>query len=149
MVQKSLPTSLSRNLLETQLPIPILEINEHIEALGFWYAPNGDGIKHIQKMTDDGLKWVDKLQTKPLPARDAWLSFHPQLYPVMVWGLLAAIIKPTKLEEIMQGLYYKILPLLRVNCNITKDYRMILTRYHGLEMPNFVVHCFAAKVFLL
>ena len=79
--------------------------------------------------------------------RDAWLSFYLRLYPGMVWGLASAIIKPAKLEQIMQGLYFKILPLLKVNRNITKAYRMFLTKYHGLEMPNFVVHRFAAKGF--
>ena len=126
-----------------------MEIDEHIETLGVWYAPNGDGIKHIDKMTDKGLKWVDKLQIKPLLVRDTWLRFHLKLYPVMVWGLVATIIKPVKLEEIMQDLYFKLLPLLKVNHNIMKDYQMLLTRYYGLEMPNFVVHCFAAKVFVL
>ena len=64
----------------------------------------------------------------------------------MVRGLAAAIIKPTKLEEIMQGLYFRIVPLLKVNRNITKQYQILPTRYHGLEMPNFVVHCFVEKV---
>ena len=67
----------------------------------------------------------------------------------MVWGLVMVIIKPAKLEEMIQGLYVKIPPLLKVNRNIAKEYRMPLTRYHGLEMPNFVVHCFVTKVFLL
>ena len=64
----------------------------------------------------------------------------------MVWGLVATIIKPVKPEKIMQDVYFKILPLLKVNRNITKEYRLLLTRYHGLEL-TFMVHCFAAKVF--
>ena len=31
------------------LPVPTLEIDEHRETLGFWYAPNGDGTVHMEK----------------------------------------------------------------------------------------------------
>ena len=41
---------------EDPLLIPTLEIDEHMETLGFWYVPDGDGIKHIEKMADKELK---------------------------------------------------------------------------------------------
>ena len=62
----------------------------------------------------------------------------------MSWGLETVIIKPSKLEAMMQSLYFKCLPFLGVNRHITKEWRMLPEQYHGLGMPNYVVSCLAA-----
>ena len=64
---------------------------------------------------DKGLTWADRLTTRPLPDHDVWLSFFLQLYPGMAYGLASAVIKPEKFDKLMNGLYYKVLPLLGVN----------------------------------
>ena len=64
----------------------------------------------------------------------------------MSYGLAAAVLPPTKLDDLMQGLYYKILPLLGVNRCITKPWRMLPEKFQGLGLPNFVVDCLAAKL---
>ena len=57
---------------------------------------------------------------------DAWLSFFMQLYPGISYGLASVVIRPSKLDELMNSLYYKILPLLGINRCIATPWRMIL-----------------------
>ena len=71
------------------------------------------------------------------------------LMPAMVFGLETVIMSPKKMEKLMQNLYFKVLPILGVNRHITKEWRMLSESYHGLGLPNFVVLCFAAKLFFL
>ena len=47
---------------------------------------------------------------------------------------------PSKMEDLMQCLYFKILPLLGVNCYI------VTKGFQGLGLPNVVVLCFVANV---
>ena len=67
----------------------------------------------------------------------------------MTWGLVAVVMEPKKLEEMMCGLYYRLLPLLGVNRNITTPWRMLPEMYQGLGLPNFLVLSLASKVFFL
>ena len=83
---------------------------------------------------------------RPLPSRDAWFSFNLQLYPGIKWGLVNTMMAPEKMEKMVQDLYFSILPLLGVNRNITKEYRMLPERFGGLGLPDFVLTCFASKV---
>ena len=128
------------------LPIVTLNVDEPSKMLGMHFAPIGDTTHHMEMMKKKGLDWVDRIATRPLPRRDAWLSFHAQLFPGMVWGLVAVIMRPQKLDDLIQSLYYKILPHLGVNRNITKPWRTLPERFQGLGLPNFVVVAFAAKV---
>ena len=98
-------------------------------------------------MRKKGLDWADCFAVKPLPRRDAWFSFDHQLFMSMSWGIAAVVFPPEKLEEIMQSLYYHLLPFLRVNRCITKEWRMLSAQFYGLSLPNFVVVAFAKKVF--
>ena len=66
----------------------------------------------IEAMKAKGTKRADRQITRPLPARDTWLSLFLQLYPGMMYDLASSVIKPDKLGLLMNGLHYKILPLL-------------------------------------
>ena len=72
-----------------------------------------------------------------------------QLIPGMSWGLLSTIISPKKLNDAIGSLYFKILPMLRVNRNITKEWHTIPPRFQGLGMPDFVVMSFGCQVYFL
>ncbi len=72
-----------------------------------------------------------------------------QLFPAMSWGLVAVVLPPKKLEEMMQSLYFCVLLCLGVNKCITKEWRMLPERYVGLGLPNFVVIALAKKIFFL
>jgi len=129
--------------------IQTFEVTEASKMLGLHFAPCGNSKTHIEKMRQKGLDWVDCLNTKPLPRRDAWFSFDMQLFPAMSWGLVAVVMSPKKLEEMMQSLYYRVLPCLGINRCITKEWRMLPERYVGLGLPNFVVITLAKKFFFL
>ena len=67
----------------------------------------------------------------------------------MTWGLVAVIMEPKKLKELMCGLYYRLLPHLGVNRCITTPCRMLPEMYQGLGLPNFLVLSLASKVSFL
>ena len=110
----------------SMVPIPTLEVDEPSKMLGVYICPAGEGIKHVG--------WLDRLQTKPLPTKDVWLSFFLQLYPGMSWGLPTIIMPPNKLEQEFQQLYYKCLSKLGVNRCITREWRMLSPRCLGFGM---------------
>ena len=72
--------------------------------LGVFFTPVGDGMHHMAAVKEKGLNWLDKCTTKPLPNRDAWLSFFMQLYLAISHGLAAVKMRPKKLEKIIQSL---------------------------------------------
>ena len=120
-------------------PIQTLDVSEASKMLGIHFVLKGDSTTHIE----------DRILAKPLHRHNAWLSFFMQLYPGMLWGLVSVVLSPLKLNEMMQKLYYKILPILGINCCITKAWRMLPEIYQGLGLLNFVVIAFAAKVYFL
>ena len=72
-----------------------------------------------------------------------------QLYPGMAWGLVSVVLAPKELNDTMQTLYAKILPLLCINRCITDAWRMPPEMYEGIGLPNFVVVAFATKIYFL
>ena len=69
-----------------------------------------------------------------------------QLYPGMAqYGLASAALKPSKLDKLMNGLYYKILSLHGVNRCIVMPRMIILDHFQGLVLSNFVVDYLAEK----
>ena len=105
----------------SRVPIPTLGVDEPSNMLGLYFCLAGEGKKHVTSMTANGNEWLDRLQTKPLPTRDAWLSFFLQLYPEMIWGLSTVIMPTNKLEQEFQRLYYKCLLKLGVNRCIARE----------------------------
>ena len=106
----------------TKAYIQTHEVTDASKMLGLYFAPCGNSTTHIEKMRQKGLDWADCLAAKPLSRRDAWFSFEHQLFTGMSWGLVAVVLPPEKLEEMMQSLYYRLLPLLGVNRCITKEW---------------------------
>ena len=98
--------------------------------------------EHVKEMVKKGIDWVDKMNTRKVPCRDAWMSFFAQLLPGINWGMVTVVLSPRILHEAYQSLYYKMLPLLGVNRNIGKEWRMLPERYQGLGLPDFEVHSF-------
>lgn len=133
----------------TRAPIPTLEPDEAATMLGFNFAPFGDSSEHVSCMVEKGLDWVDSVTTRPLPPRDAWFSFQHQLYPGVSWGLAAVVLSPTKVEAEFQRLYYRALPVLNVNRNITKEWRMLPEMFQGLGLPNMNLRMLGAKIHFL
>ena len=56
---------------------------------------------------------------------------------------------PHQLEKVYQSIWYKLLPSLRINRNITKEYRMLSLWYQGLALPNPNIDGLSKKIHLL
>ena len=55
----------------SRVPIPTLEVDDPSKMLGVYFCPAGDGTKHVTLMTAKGTSWLDRLQPKSLPRKDA------------------------------------------------------------------------------
>jgi len=75
----------------SSVPIPTKDVTEATEMLGMFFAPIGNGVPHIEAMREKGFTWADRLMTRPLPSRGAWLSFFLQLYPAISYLLWACL----------------------------------------------------------
>jgi hypothetical protein len=65
----------------SRVPIPTMDVSVPTKMLGAYFTPIGNGVPHMEAMKENGLKWVDSLQTRPLPTQDVWLllsSFSQQ-----------------------------------------------------------------------
>jgi hypothetical protein len=58
-------------------------------------------------------------------------------------------LSPKKLEEAFQSIWYKLLPSLCVNRNITKEYTMLPLWFQGLALPNPNIDALSKKIHLL
>ena len=76
------------------VPIPTLEVSTSSEMLGVFFRPDSDGSSHMQQMKAKGAVRLERLEAKPLPPIDAWLSFHLQLHLGITWGLPTVILPP-------------------------------------------------------
>jgi hypothetical protein len=103
---------------ETNAPIVTHDVMTASKMLGFEFSPAGNSLTHVEGMVMKGLDWVDCLHTRPLPRRDAWLSFYLQFFLGMAWGLVIVCMEPKKLDAMIQRVYAKALPYLGVNRNI-------------------------------
>ena len=63
--------------------------------------------------------------------------------------MAAVTYSPQKFKKAYQSIWYKLLPSLCVNRNITKEYRMLPLRYQGLALPNPNIARLSKKIHLL
>jgi hypothetical protein len=72
-----------------------------------------------------------------------------QLFPKLIYGAAAVTHSPQKLEEVSQSIWYKLLPSLCVNRNITKEYRMLPLGLQGLALQNPNIDALSKEIHLL
>jgi hypothetical protein len=96
-----------------------------------------------------GLEYAAKLSVHNLPPRDAWMGTRYQLYPKLIYVAVAKTHMPKKLVETFQSIWYKLLPLLKVNWHITKEFCMLPTMFQGLALPNPNIDVLSWKVHLI
>jgi hypothetical protein len=76
------------------------------------------------------------------------MGTHYQLLPKLIhWA--AAVTHSRKLVDVFQSIWYKLLPSLCVNRNITKEYRMLPLWFQGLAFLNPNIDVLIKKIHLL
>ena len=105
-------------------------------GINIYTCPTGDFSYHVSQLVKTGSEYAAWLSARHLPARDAWMGTHYQLFPKLIYGAAAVTHASQALEDAYQSIWYKLLPSLRVNRNITKEYRMLPLRFQGLALPN-------------
>ncbi len=77
------------------------------------------------------------------------MGMRYQLFPKLIYGAAAVTHSPQKLEDAFKSIWYKLLPSLRVNRNITEEYRMLPLQFQGLALPNPNIDALSKKIHLL
>jgi hypothetical protein len=120
----------------TRVPIQLKAISDPEKKFGMHTCLIGNFPYHIAQLMTTGSKNVERLSSRRLPARDAWMGTCYPLFPKLIYKVSAVTHSPQKLEEIFQSVWYKLLPPFCVNRNITKEYRMLPLWSQGLALPN-------------
>jgi len=133
----------------TRVPIALKKVDCPEKKLGIYTCPTGDFSYHVSQLVETGSEYAARLSARHLPARDAWMGTRYQLFPKLINGAAAVTHAPQALKEAYQSIWYKLLPLLRVNRNITKEYRMLPLRFQELALPNPNIEFLSHKIHLL
>jgi hypothetical protein len=72
-----------------------------------------------------------------------------QMFPKLIYGAAAVTPSPQKLGDAFESIWYKLLPSLCVNRNITKECRMLSLWFQGLALPNPNIDVLSKKIYLL
>jgi hypothetical protein len=133
----------------TRVPIHLKSISDPEKKLSVYTCPTGNFSYHVAQLLTTGSEYAERLSSRMIPARDAWMGTRYQLFPKLIYGAAAATHSPQKLEHAFQSIWYKLLPSLHVNRNITKEYRMLLLRFQDLALPNPNIDALSKKIHLL
>jgi hypothetical protein len=133
----------------TRVPIRLKAISDPEKKLGVYTCQTGDFSYHVAHILTTGSEYVERLGTQRLPARGAWMGTHYQLFPKLIYGATAVTHSLQKLEVAFESIWYKLLPSLCVNRNITKEYRMLPLWFQSLALPNPNIDALSKKIHLL
>jgi hypothetical protein len=120
----------------TRVPIQLKAISDPEKKLGMYTCPTGNFSYYVAQLLTTGLEYAERLGSRRLLARDAPMGTGYQVFPKLIYRTTAATHPPHKLEEVFQKNWYKLLPSLCVNRNITKEYRMLPPQFQRLALPN-------------
>jgi len=133
----------------TRVPIVLKKVDCPKKKLSIYTCPTGDFSYHVSQLVETGSEYATQLSARHLPGQDAWMGTRYQLFPKLIYGAAAVTHDPQALEDAYQSIWYKLLPLLRVNRNITKEYRMLPLRFQGLALPNPNIESLSRKIHIL
>ncbi len=133
----------------TRVLIRLKVISEPEKKLGVYTCPTGNFAYHVAHTLTTGSEYAERLGTERLLARDAWMGTRYQLFPKLIYGAAAVTHSPQKLEDAFESIWYKLLPSLCVNRNITKEYRMPPLWFQGLVLLNPNIDVLSKKIHLL
>ncbi len=95
-----------------------------------------------------GSEYAERLGTRRLLARDAWMGTRYQLFPKLIYRAAAVTHSLQKLEDTFKSIWCKLLPSLCVDRKITKEYIMLPLRFQGLALPNPNINALSKKIHL-
>jgi hypothetical protein len=133
----------------TRVPIRLKIICDPEKKLCVYTCLMGNFSYHVAQLLTMGSEYTERLGAWRLPARDAWMGTCCQLFPKLIYGASAVTHSPQKLEEAFQSIWYKLLPSLCVNRNITKEYRILPLWFQGLALPNPNIDALSKKIHLM
>jgi hypothetical protein len=133
----------------TSIPIHLKAISDPGKKLRVYTCPMGNFSYHVAHILTTGSEYAERLGSWRLPARDAWMGTRYQLLPKLIYGAAAVTHSPQKLDNVFESIWYKLLPFLHVNRNITKEYRMLPLWFQGLALPNPNKDALSKKILLL
>jgi hypothetical protein len=134
---------------DTRVQIILKAISDLEKKLGMYTCLTGNFFYHVAHILTMGSVYAERLATQRLPTRDAWMGTHYQLFPKLIYGAAAVIHSPQKLEDAFESIWYKLLPSLCVNRNITEEYRIPPLRFQGLALPNPYIDTLIKNIHLL
>jgi hypothetical protein len=129
--------------------IHLKAISDPEKKLGVYTCPIHDISYHVAQLLTTGSEYAERLGLRRLWARDAWMGTHYHLFPKCIYGAAAVTHSLQKQEDVFQSIWYKLLPSLCVNRNITKEYRMLPLWFQGLALPNPNIDALSKKIHLL
>ncbi len=133
----------------TRVPICLKAISDLEKKLGVYTCPTGNFSYHVAHILTTGSEYAERLGTQRLLARDAWIGTRYQLFPKLIYEAAVVTHSLQKLEDAFKSIWYKLLPSLCVNRNITKEYRMLLLWFQGLALPNPNIDALSKKIHLI
>ncbi|KAL7469091.1 hypothetical protein ACHAXS_009345 [Conticribra weissflogii] len=102
----------------TPVPICLKEVSESTETLGAYSNPAGNYTAQLYEMVVKGNKWFDRLHSRYLKPRSAWMSLMLQLQPGMFYANVSILAPPKKIDDAIHKIYFRALPSFGVNQHI-------------------------------
>jgi hypothetical protein len=133
----------------TRVPICLKAISDPEKKLRVCICLTGNFSYHVAHILTTGSDYTERLGTQRLLTRDAWMGTRYQLFPKHIYGAAAVTHSPQKLEDAFESIWYKLLPSLCVNKNITKECRILPLQLQGLALPNPNIDVLSKKIHLL
>jgi hypothetical protein len=91
-----------------RVPIRLTAISDPEKKIGVYTCPMGDFSYHVAHILTTGSEYMERLGTQRLPARDAWMGTHYQLFPKLIYGAAAVTHSLQKLEDAFKSIWYKL-----------------------------------------
>ena len=111
---KALGELLQQPLMITQpggqmAAISLHPVDKSEKKLGVYVCPTGYFTYRVDHPWKTGLEYASRLQPWNPPPRDCWMGTGYQLYPKLIYGAVALMHDPDKLEAAFQLVWYSLL----------------------------------------
>jgi hypothetical protein len=89
---------------DTRVSIHLKAISDPEKKLGVYICPLGDFSCHAAQILTMGSEYAERLGSRRLRARDAWMGMRYQLSPKLIYGAAAVTHSPQKLEDVFESI---------------------------------------------